>query len=322
MPAIIEQLPTSDDEDQTTPPTECHDVTRADGGDAAPAPSTAAASGPLSVSDDAVAATASAAPADIDDDDGERVVDVERCGQLKTAGNQLFKEGNVSEALAMYRQALWYAPIKPVPSRPAKSSMPKPPTDAADADAPGTSSGGSTSDKHDDNHNASRSNAEDAAIAAAKAAKDGKGSDSEHDEEPVDTTDYTLTSQVYCNAGFCLMKLDVKEEASHMLSEAIRHDEHYLKAYLRRADCYYDLQKWSNAYGDYENYEKLGGVLDAQGRARKTTAKAKVDEEMQKMLGELKNIGNKILGNFGLSTDNFKFDKDPNNGGYSMRFER
>lgn len=127
---------------------------------------------------------------------------------------------------------------------------------------------------------------------------------------------------MYCNAGFCLMKLDVKEEAAQMLSEAIRHDDKYVKAYVRRADCYYDLQKWSNAYGDYESYEKLGGVLDAQGRARKTAAKAKVDEEMQKMLGELKNLGNKILGNFGLSTDNFKFDKDPNTGGYSMRFER
>lgn len=295
MPAIIEQLPTSDDEDQPTPPTECHNVANADGGAAHASPA------------DPQTLTETSASADGNgDESGERVVDLERCEQLKAAGNQLFKEGNVSEALAMYRRALWCAPIKPVPKRPVKSGMPKPP---ADAEVDGTL--GSSS-----NNNATTTT-------DAKTTKEGGDSSSDHeDDEPVDTTDYTLTSQVYCNAGFCLMKLDVKEEASHMLSEAIRHDEKYLKAYLRRADCYYDLQKWSNAYGDYESYEKLGGVLDAQGRARKTAAKAKVDEEMQKMLGELKNIGNKILGNFGLSTDNFKFDKDPNTGGYSMRFER
>ncbi|KPA82491.1 hypothetical protein ABB37_03547 [Leptomonas pyrrhocoris] len=271
MPAVVEQLPTSDDEDQSTPPPECPNVV---------SPEISEEQQTASAEPAATATTT----AGVEEEQGERSVDVERCGQLKVAGNQLFKEGNISEALVMYRRALWCAPIKPVPARPAKSNMPKPP---ADVEEPNVTDG-----------------------------------DSDHDDEPADTTDYTLTSQVYCNAGFCLMKLDVKEEAAQMLSEAIRHDDKYQKAYLRRADCYYDLQKWSSAYGDYEGYEKLGGVLDAQGRARKTAAKAKVDEEMQKMLGELKNLGNKILGNFGMSTDNFKFDKDPNTGGYSMRFER
>ena len=41
-----------------------------------------------------------------------------------------------------------------------------------------------------------------------------------------------------------------------------------------------------------------------------------------KALGQLKELGDSILGNFGMSTDNFKFDKDPDTGSYAIRFER
>lgn len=264
MPAIIEEL-SSSEEDQCTTTAPVEQPPSAPGGE----------------NDEAPAA-----------EDGQRV-DPAECGRSKAEGNALFAQGLISEALAAYRKALWYAPLKPLPQRSASAAVP-----SQDRDTP----------------------------TGAAASPDLQPSSTAEEAEArvvaEDTKDYTLTSQVYCNAGLCLMKLDVKEEAVDMLSEAIRHDEGYLKAYLRRADCYYGLAKWSSAFADYETYEKLGGVLDAEGRSRKAASKAKVDEEMQKMLGELKNLGNKILGNFGLSTDNFKFDKDPNSGGYSMRFER
>lgn len=38
------------------------------------------------------------------------------------------------------------------------------------------------------------------------------------------------------------------------------------------------------------------------------------------MLGKLKDLGNSLLGKFGLSTDMFKFDEQPG-GGYNMRFQ-
>jgi hypothetical protein len=47
------------------------------------------------------------------------------------------------------------------------------------------------------------------------------------------------------------------------------------------------------------------------------------DEKMQKMkdeaLGKLKDLGNTILGNFGMSLDNFKMVQDPNTGSWSVR---
>jgi len=39
------------------------------------------------------------------------------------------------------------------------------------------------------------------------------------------------------------------------------------------------------------------------------------------MLGKLKELGNGLLGKFGLNTDMFKFEQQPG-GGYGMKFER
>lgn len=52
----------------------------------------------------------------------------------------------------------------------------------------------------------------------------------------------------------------------------------------------------------------------------------KIDERNEKlkteMLGKLKDVGNKILGKFGMSLDNFKMVPDPETGGYNIKFEK
>lgn len=66
------------------------------------------------------------------------------------------------------------------------------------------------------------------------------------------------------------------------------------------------------------------GHKDARECLPKMEAEEKVRMEKQKdeMLGKLKDLGNGLLGKFGLSLDNFKSVQDPKTGSYSVNFQR
>ena len=51
-------------------------------------------------------------------------------------------------------------------------------------------------------------------------------------------------------------------------------------------------------------------------------ADAKLEAQKEEMMGKLKDLGNSILGNFGMSLDNFKTVKDPATGSYSISFDQ
>lgn len=56
-------------------------------------------------------------------------------------------------------------------------------------------------------------------------------------------------------------------------------------------------------------------------QALPTRIAAQQKKETDEMLGKLKDLGNGLLGKFGLSTDMFKFHEQPG-GGYSMSFDQ
>lgn len=128
---------------------------------------------------------------------------------------------------------------------------------------------------------------------------------------------------LYCNQGICFNKLNDKEKALESFSNALKINDKYAKALANRMLLYNAKGDYIEAYDDFKrlkeidqklfsNYAHMEGELCAKAEVKK---KEMTDE----MLGKLKEMGNSILGNFGISLDNFKMI--PNGqGGYSIQY--
>ncbi|KAN0083794.1 hypothetical protein V8E54_002882 [Elaphomyces granulatus] len=103
------------------------------------------------------------------------------------------------------------------------------------------------------------------------------------------------------------------------------------KALRRRARARVELAGWANLQGAEDDYKELAAMDNLSPQDKEVVQKAleelprKIQDarenEMGEMMGKLKDLGNGILKPFGLSTDNFKFIKDDNTGGYSMQYQ-
>ncbi|CAG8659085.1 16762_t:CDS:2, partial [Racocetra fulgida] len=108
----------------------------------------------------------------------------------------------------------------------------------------------------------------------------------------------------------------------------------YTKALLRRAQSNEKLNTFSSLTSALEDYKTLQSTsshystLNSQTRKQVNTSIQRLppqisilqEKEKNEMIDKLKDIGDKFLGNFGLSTKNFKMVQDPNSGGYNVQF--
>ncbi|KAK8052394.1 hypothetical protein PG993_003779 [Apiospora rasikravindrae] len=126
-----------------------------------------------------------------------------------------------------------------------------------------------------------------------------------------------------------------KEETEAELARRKRKDDVArirAKALMRRARARSEQGGWANLSGAEEDYKTLSTMENLSPADRKIVmtqlrvlppkSKAAQEKEMAEMWGKLKDLGNGILKPFGLSTDNFKMDKDEKSGGYSMNFKQ
>jgi len=167
----------------------------------------------------------------------------------------------------------------------------------------------------------------------AKMTKKNKPSDDPGKREP--TKREVLLATLHANAGACLMKLESFEECVRRCSKAIALHPRYGKAHARRAQAYEKLDDVERALEDYEKAvaieEKENGESeDARRRMKKSAHREKVnalkpkveekrEETKKEMFKQLRSLGDMVLGNFGLSCDNFKAEKDENTGGFSLK---
>ncbi|KAL0105114.1 hypothetical protein PUN28_016637 [Cardiocondyla obscurior] len=108
-------------------------------------------------------------------------------------------------------------------------------------------------------------------------------------------------------------------------TKAIELNSSYVKAYIRRAQLYEETDKLDEALEDFKKVLTFDSShIEANHAVRRLPPL--IDERNEKlkteMLGKLKELGNMVLKPFGLSTNNFELQKDPNSGGYSVKFNQ
>ncbi|KAG4305591.1 hypothetical protein PORY_001147 [Pneumocystis oryctolagi] len=151
----------------------------------------------------------------------------------------------------------------------------------------------------------------------------------------------------HANIAACYIHQKLWDLAVDACTQALKEDPYYIKALHRRAQANEKIATWSSlnaallgkksslkptqtniVYKDYENIEKylpqtspiLKSVRESISRVKPKLSEAQEREKAQ-VLSQLKNLGNNILGKFGLSTDNFKVVKNAETGGYSISFQ-
>ena len=72
----------------------------------------------------------------------------------------------------------------------------------------------------------------------------------------------------------------------------------------------------------WQQLEPHNSAAEKKKSELETLQKQKEEALKEEVMGKLKDLGNNILGKFGLSLDNFKAEKDPATGSYSINFKK
>ncbi|KAL3629752.1 hypothetical protein CASFOL_026974 [Castilleja foliolosa] len=142
---------------------------------------------------------------------------------------------------------------------------------------------------------------------------------------PDDPSSNEIRSICHGNRAACFSKLGKHEETIKECTKALELNSSYMKALLRRAEAHENLEQYEESISDMTKILELDPSNDQARRSiirLKPLADEKREKMKEEMIGKLKDMGNSILGRFGMSVDNFKAIKDPNTGSYSVSFQR
>jgi tetratricopeptide (TPR) repeat protein len=137
--------------------------------------------------------------------------------------------------------------------------------------------------------------------------------------------DRELGAELVMVRSFCSSVQGQNEEALYDCDRALECNPRYVKAVARRSTVFEKFSKLEEALADAELWvalePKSHQAKDAASRLKKAITER--DEKLkEEMLGKLKDMGNWVLGKFGMSLDNFKAVQDPKTGSYSINFQR
>ncbi|KAL8502363.1 hypothetical protein ACS0TY_021489 [Phlomoides rotata] len=134
-----------------------------------------------------------------------------------------------------------------------------------------------------------------------------------------------VRSICHANRAACFSKLGKHEETIKECTKALELNPTYMKALLRRGEAREKLEQYEESIADMTKILELDPSNDQARRTiirLKPLAEEKREKMKEEMIGKLKEMGNSLLGRFGMSVDNFKAVKDPNTGSYSVSFQQ
>ncbi|KAF7825697.1 Tetratricopeptide repeat protein 1 [Senna tora] len=126
-----------------------------------------------------------------------------------------------------------------------------------------------------------------------------------------------IRSICHANRAVCFMKLGKYDSTIKECTKAIELNPVYVKAMIRRGEAHEKLENYEEAIADMK---KILEIDPSNDQARKTIrrleplAAEKMEKKKEEMIEKLKDLGNSVLGRFGMSIDNFKAVKDPKTG--------
>ena len=139
------------------------------------------------------------------------------------------------------------------------------------------------------------------------------------------TPDHEYSRAVfYANRAACFAELARYGDVVSDCTRALELDPRYLKAYVRRSRAHEALESLEDALADVNEALKIDPTqraLAAERSRLETTIRERNEKLKDEMLGKLKEVGNSILGAFGMSLDNFQMVQDPATGSYSINYK-
>jgi len=135
----------------------------------------------------------------------------------------------------------------------------------------------------------------------------------------------TELATFFANRAACYAKSGRHRWVAEDCTAALELQPDHVKALMRRAQAKETMEEPDAALADMKRVVELDPTVKAAAAAvprLQAAADAKLEAQKEEMMGKLKDLGNTVLGKFGLSLDNFKADQDPNTGSYNISFQR
>ena len=143
-------------------------------------------------------------------------------------------------------------------------------------------------------------------------------------KDSIDKEFHSLISTLFLNRGLCFKQLKEFDNAIDNLSKSLLFNQENHKAQYQRLELNYNKGEYLEAQEDYIKLKQANSKLLSEFKTSEYILNLKAEEKKKEltgeMMGKLKDVGNSLLGMFGMSLDNFQLNQN-NGGGYNIQYK-